>query len=37
MTHQDTIAVGRRVLETEAEGLSRLASGLDQTFVRAVE
>ena len=37
MTHQDTIAVGRRVLETEAEGLSRLAAGLDQTFARAVE
>ena len=37
MTQQDTIAVGRRVLETEAEGLSQLASSLDQTFALAVE
>jgi len=33
----DTIAVGRRVLETEAEALTRLASGLDGAFAQAVE
>ena len=37
MTQEDTIAVGRRVLETEAEGLSQLASSLDHTFALAVE
>ena len=37
MTANDTIAVGRRVLETEAEALSRLAAGLDGAFADAVE
>ena len=31
------IAVGRRVLETEADALSRLAAGLDGAFADAVE
>jgi arabinose-5-phosphate isomerase len=34
---QDPVAVGRRVLETEAEALSRLAAGLDGAFAQAVE
>ena len=33
----DTIGVGRRVLETEAEALGRLAADLDATFADAVE
>lgn len=37
MTPQDTIAVGRRVLETEAEGLRRLTASLDEAFAQAVE
>ena len=37
MTEKDTIAVGRRVLETEAEALRRLAAELDATFAAAVE
>jgi arabinose-5-phosphate isomerase len=37
MTAQDTLAVGRRVLETEAEALARLAAGLDDAFAAAVE
>lgn len=37
MTAKDTIAVGRRVLETEADGLKRLAAALDETFAQAVE
>jgi len=37
MSAEDTIAVGRRVLETEAEALSRLAAGLDGAFAQAVE
>ena len=37
MTAQDAIAVGRRVLETEAEGLRRLAAALDESFAQAVE
>jgi arabinose-5-phosphate isomerase len=37
MTAKDTIAVGRRVLETEAEALTRLAAGLDGGFAEAVE
>lgn len=37
MTLKDTIAVGRRVLETEAEALNRLAAGLDGVFAEAVE
>ncbi|HET6971475.1 MAG TPA: KpsF/GutQ family sugar-phosphate isomerase [Phenylobacterium sp.] len=34
---QDPIAVGRRVLETEAEALARLAASLDGAFGQAVE
>lgn len=34
---QDPVAVGRRVLETEAEALSRLAAELDGAFAQAVE
>jgi arabinose-5-phosphate isomerase len=37
MTSKDTIAVGRRVLETEAEALTRLADELDGAFAQAVE
>ena len=37
MTDKDTIAVGRRVLETEAEALGRLAAELDGAFAAAVE
>lgn len=37
MTLKDTIAVGRRVLETEAEALSRLARELGEPFAQAVE
>ena len=37
MSRDDTIAVGRRVLETEAEALGRLAAGLDGAFADAVE
>ena len=37
MTGDDTIAVGRRVLETEAAALSRLAAELGETFVQGVE
>jgi len=33
----ETIGVGRRVLETEAEALGRLAAGLDGAFAEAVE
>ncbi len=36
-SREDTIAVGRRVLETEAEALGRLAAGLDGAFAEAVE
>ncbi|MBW8816245.1 MAG: KpsF/GutQ family sugar-phosphate isomerase [Caulobacterales bacterium] len=34
---QDPVAVGRRVLETEADALARLASSLDGAFAQAVE
>ncbi len=37
MTAEHTIAVGRRVLETEADALTRLAAGLDDIFAQAVE
>lgn len=37
MTSIDTIAVGRRVLETEALALTRLGAMLDAQFARAVE
>lgn len=37
MTLKDTIAVGRRVLETEAEALSRMAAELGAPFAEAVE
>lgn len=37
MTLKDTIAVGRRVLETEAEALGRMAAELDAPFAQAVE
>jgi arabinose-5-phosphate isomerase len=37
MTTQDTISVGRRVLETEADALRRMASDLGDAFARAVE
>ena len=37
MSETDSIAVGRRVLRTEAEALARLADSLDKTFVQAVE
>src|SRR4051794_5824086 len=33
----ETIGIGRRVLETEAEALGRLAAGLDAPFAEAVE
>jgi arabinose-5-phosphate isomerase len=37
MNPDETIAVGRRVLETESLALRELAAGLDQTFAAAVE
>ncbi|WP_293899960.1 KpsF/GutQ family sugar-phosphate isomerase [Phenylobacterium sp.] len=37
MSADNTIAIGRRVLETEAEALTRLAAGLDGAFADAVE
>ena len=37
MTLKDTIAVGRRVLETEADALARMASELGESFAQAVE
>jgi arabinose-5-phosphate isomerase len=37
MTSKDTIAVGRRVLETEAAALGQLAAELGDTFAEAVE
>ncbi|TAJ70100.1 MAG: KpsF/GutQ family sugar-phosphate isomerase [Phenylobacterium sp.] len=37
MTLKDTIAVGRRVLETEAEALGRMAAELGEPFAKAVE
>jgi len=37
MTLKDTIAVGRRVLETEAEALGRMAAELGEPFAQAVE
>ena len=37
MSKIPSIAIGRRVLETEAEALGRLAAGLDDTFADAVE
>ena len=37
MTLKDTIAVGRRVLETEAEALARMAADLGEPFAQAVE
>src|SRR4051812_1230827 len=37
MRAEDTIGVGRRVLETEAEALTRLAASLDGRFAEAVE
>jgi arabinose-5-phosphate isomerase len=37
MSARDTIAVGRRVLETEAEALRRLAAELGEPFGQAVE
>lgn len=37
MTPSDSIAVGRRVLETEADALSRLAADLGDAFADAVE
>ena len=37
MTNFDAIAVGRRVLAAEAEGLTQLAAVLDGSFTRAVE
>lgn len=37
MTLKDTIAVGRRVLETEAEALTRMAADLGEPFAQAVE
>lgn len=37
MTLKDTIAVGRRVLETEAEALVRMAADLAEPFAQAVE
>ncbi|WP_293678039.1 SIS domain-containing protein [uncultured Phenylobacterium sp.] len=36
-SREDTIGVGRRVLQTEAEALSRLAAELDGAFAEAVE
>lgn len=37
MTDKDTLAVGRRVLETEAAALARMAADLDGGFTEAVE
>jgi arabinose-5-phosphate isomerase len=37
MTLKDTIAVGRRVLETEADALRRMAGDLGEAFAQAVE
>jgi arabinose-5-phosphate isomerase len=37
MTLKDTIAVGRRVLETEADALARMAAELGAPFAEAVE
>ncbi|HEX7885474.1 MAG TPA: KpsF/GutQ family sugar-phosphate isomerase [Phenylobacterium sp.] len=37
MTLKDTIAVGRRVLDTEAEALTRMAGELGEPFAQAVE
>ena len=37
MSAKDTIAVGRRVLETEAAALGRMAAELGESFTRAVE
>lgn len=37
MSAADPLAVGRRVLRTEAEALARLADGLDRSFVAAVD
>jgi arabinose-5-phosphate isomerase len=37
MTSKDTIGVGRRVLQTEAEALGRLAHELGESFAAAVE
>jgi arabinose-5-phosphate isomerase len=37
MSAFDAIAVGRRVLAAEAEGLAQLSAGLDASFTRAVE
>lgn len=37
MTKASSIAIGRRVLETEAEALGRLAASLDDSFADAVE
>ncbi|WP_397416183.1 SIS domain-containing protein, partial [Phenylobacterium sp.] len=37
MSGADPLAVGRRVLRTEAEALARLADGLDRSFVSAVD
>jgi arabinose-5-phosphate isomerase len=37
MSKTPSITIGRRVLETEAEALGRLAAGLDDTFANAVE
>jgi arabinose-5-phosphate isomerase len=37
MNSFDAIAVGRRVLAAEAEGLTQLAAALDASFTRAVE
>jgi len=37
MTLKDTVAVGRRVLETEAEALARMSRELGEPFAQAVE
>ena len=37
MSTSDPIAVGRRVLETEAEALALLAASLDEAFAEAVD
>jgi len=37
MTKQDTLAVGRRVLETEAEAIVQMAAALDGAFADVVE
>ena len=37
MSNFDAIAVGRRVLAAEAEGLAQLSAGLDGAFTAAVE